>query len=500
MLKVLKLQGSTIVESGKPLPTAGNLSGDQTLEGHNGSVKIIVWNEAYQKLTSSDQFGYIIVFMLHKSTWYEEMINSRNKSVVTDMAWNQDGSKICIVYEDGVVIVGTVDGNRIWGREIKASLVAVQWSPGGRSLIFGLGSGEVHVYDSRGNFLSKLSCPTNGEAHLASLDWFCPVNESDEEGRLAIVYQQGVMQIMRSDVDPEPIIVRHDKFQAVVAKWDPRGSILALVGKKLTLPENEQNIVYFVNTIGEHLRMLKLPGKDIGGCSWEGDGLRIAFALDSHIYFANLRLDYKWGFYAHTVVYGFRKVDRIELCVGFWDTKMNEVNFKFVRDLKDIVSYGDYCTLISKCDDDNGKYLLQLCNGIGTPVDYKYLDFEPSFVTMNSTFVVVATKEAFFLWPYTIPRKLNRDVNASSMSNKFKGMDKIYHIDQPISEAAGFDPKKAFPRNIDPICCIHCSDSLLLIARESSSVSRYTLPNLGQLQKITLGSRPGRMILNSNDT
>ena len=47
------------------------------------------------------------------------MINNRNKSVVRSMAWNADGQKICIVYEDGAVIVGSVDGNRIWGKELK---------------------------------------------------------------------------------------------------------------------------------------------------------------------------------------------------------------------------------------------------------------------------------------------------------------------------------------------------------------------------------------------
>ena len=72
----------------------------------------MVWNEGHQKLTSSDQYGLIIVWMLYKGSWYEEMINNRNKSVVKGMAWNSDGQKICIVYEDGAVIVGSVDGNR----------------------------------------------------------------------------------------------------------------------------------------------------------------------------------------------------------------------------------------------------------------------------------------------------------------------------------------------------------------------------------------------------
>jgi hypothetical protein len=37
--------------------------------------------------------------MLYKGSWYEEMINNRNKSVVRGMSWNTEGQKICIVYE-----------------------------------------------------------------------------------------------------------------------------------------------------------------------------------------------------------------------------------------------------------------------------------------------------------------------------------------------------------------------------------------------------------------
>lgn len=110
-----------------------------------GAVQVVTWNEQYQKLTTSDQNGLIIVWMLYKGftylstedincirvtsvieiwfyfvfaftqpgSWYEEMINNRNKSVVRSMSWNADGQKICIVYEDGAVIVGSVDGELV---------------------------------------------------------------------------------------------------------------------------------------------------------------------------------------------------------------------------------------------------------------------------------------------------------------------------------------------------------------------------------------------------
>ncbi len=57
VLKVLKLEGG----DGK-----GGLSMNQTLEGHTGTIQVITWNHQFRKLTTSDQYGLIIVWMLHK--------------------------------------------------------------------------------------------------------------------------------------------------------------------------------------------------------------------------------------------------------------------------------------------------------------------------------------------------------------------------------------------------------------------------------------------------
>lgn len=81
------------------------------------------------------------------------MINNRNKSVVTDMKWTPNGEKIGIVYEDGAVIVGSVEGNRLWGKELKIRLSFIEWSPDSRTMLFATPEGQVHVYDYVGNFL-----------------------------------------------------------------------------------------------------------------------------------------------------------------------------------------------------------------------------------------------------------------------------------------------------------------------------------------------------------
>ena len=61
--------------------------------------------------------------------------------------------KICngIIYEDGAVIVGSVEGSRLWGKEYKHRLSIVCWSPDCKLLLFGTPEGEVRVYDCNGN-------------------------------------------------------------------------------------------------------------------------------------------------------------------------------------------------------------------------------------------------------------------------------------------------------------------------------------------------------------
>jgi hypothetical protein len=56
---------------------------------------VTTWNPQYRKLTTSDQNGLIIVWLLHKGVWFEEMINNRNRSVVKDMRWAVGRELLC---------------------------------------------------------------------------------------------------------------------------------------------------------------------------------------------------------------------------------------------------------------------------------------------------------------------------------------------------------------------------------------------------------------------
>ncbi|XP_024124884.1 WD repeat-containing protein 35 isoform X2 [Oryzias melastigma] len=520
LLKVLKLETQSDDARFKGLAAPSNLSMNQTLEGHRGAVQVVTWNEQYEKLTTSDQNGLIIVWMLYKGAWYEEMINNRNKSVVRSMSWNADGQKICIVYEDGAVIVGSVDGNRIWGKELKGSQLAhVAWSPDSKILLFGMANGEVHIYDNQGNFIMKMaiSClVAAGSVSIAGIQWYagtrgyvrpdCPC--------LAICFDNGRCQIMRYENDENAICI--DTLMNVVSiQWNHCGSVLAVAGfLRASTKEKEFNVVQFYTPFGEHLRTLKVPGKQMSGVAWEGGGLRIALAVDSYIYFANIRPDYKWGYCCSTVVYAYTKPERQEYCVVFWETKNNEKFVKYVKSLMSVTTSGDFCILASKADEtqlqedagletgNSARYVLILCNSIGTPLDSKYIDIEPLFVTMTKTHVVAASKEAFYLWQYRVAKKLTAmGINQVTRTKK-GGKENVYHIDvNPSGTSDGSsDFSKAFTPTQDPICCITATDKTLIVGRESGTIHRYSLPNVALLHKYTSNNRAYYLSLNCNSS
>ena len=58
---------------------------------------------------------------------------------------------------EGAVIVGSVDGSRIWGKEFEMELLYLQWSPDSKFILFCTMDGEIHLYDADGNFIVILN-------------------------------------------------------------------------------------------------------------------------------------------------------------------------------------------------------------------------------------------------------------------------------------------------------------------------------------------------------
>lgn len=146
--------------------------------------------------------------------------------------------------------------------------------------------------------------------------------------------------------------------------------------------------------------------------------------------------------------------------------------------------------------------MLVLCNSIGTPLDSKYIDIDPLFVTMTKTHVIVASKEAFYIWQYRVAKKLTAmEINQVAPTRK-EGRERIYHIDDEtsITGDGSLDFSRAFSATKDAICCITASDKILIMGRESGKLHKYSLPNVSLLQNYQLNCRSYQLSLNCNSS
>lgn len=446
--------------------------------------------------------AHVKAFGTTLGSWYEEMINNRNKSVVRDMKWTTDGRKIAIVYEDGAVIVGSVDGNRLWGKDLPYQLRFVEWSPDGKLLLFVTMDAEVHIYDADGNKLRsmKLMGQDNnglgGDAMITAIHWFAPHGSHNSHvfarpgeqlpHTLIIAFENGKMLLSRGEDESSAELIDSELQSIVFARWSTKGTTLAVVGMAKQGQEGRSrkdrdsgnNIVKFFDCFGRPIRSLRIPGDNIREVSWEGGDLRMALAVDSFIYFANVRHQYLWASFLNTIVYAYPKSDRRDHILTFWDLVTQETYAKTVSNLKLVAAAGDYCAIVisekvnqaslkdpaaeeksnsNNDDDDKGNnssnnnskanrnvlvdvYTVQLRNAIGAVVDTKTVPFAPKYIAMSPFHVALANDRTVFTWQFQASSGAIRSGgvrNSSSALLDDPNDDDTGGIDEPSGRRGG---------------------------------------------------------------
>lgn len=301
LLKILNIEKQSSING------SINLSSNQALEGHSGEINCIAWNPHFNKLTTSDENGLIIVWTLHKNIWYEEMINNRNKSIVKDMKWNYDGQKICIIYEDGAIIVGSVDGSRIWNKELEFQLKAIEWSPDGSNLLLVSPNNIINIYDMKGSVTASITID-HPDVQLASI--ICVKGSNTKRFMLYISFDNGVILLWNGSDRSYRVLLNTEK-ETILCSWSHQCDVVAMCSKAQAnhaadTNMKEHNVIQFYNRSGILIQTVKLPGSTLSGIAWEQSGLRLAATVDSHLYFVQVRPSYNFVYFASTVVYALR--------------------------------------------------------------------------------------------------------------------------------------------------------------------------------------------------
>lgn len=203
----LDVSCETKTSKGRPL----NFS--QSLKYHNDDITLVTWNDNFDKLTTCDKSGVIIVWKSVDNKWETEMINNREQSYVTDLKWNRQGQYLCFIYEDGHAIVGTVDGNRSWGNDIRNSLYLIEWSPDGNLILLASRNQNITILSSSGQQLGEVEIEESlRNTDIASMVWWSKYIDETKiitlKKHLMLAFVTGEICLYDDENDKTPIIFK----------------------------------------------------------------------------------------------------------------------------------------------------------------------------------------------------------------------------------------------------------------------------------------------------
>lgn len=506
-----------------------NISVNQELAGHKSPIAMCIWNEIHQKLTTCDEHGLIIVWVLYKSLWVEEMVNDRQEDAsVTGLSWSPDGSLIAILYEDGAMIIGSVEGQRVWGKDHKCRCQGIQWSPDSRLLLVGTNDAII-VYDDKGHNTGKVPIMTTSRLH--SIQWN-PFNLNGSSSfpdipSLAISFYDGKIQLMRNECDPNPIFIDSCLSSITYMEWNYSGSILAVCGRtplkgtrgetttESSAASGKSNImVKFLSPHGHLLHSLKLPGKEINSLSWERDGLRLVLGIDGYVYFSNIRPQYLWVHFSDTIAFASPQSDAyahrflsderatehissdLTSRLVFWSMKSNEKSIKPVTNLLSLSARGQLCSVVTRNSLTTLSSTITLCNAIGTSLDSIVVDILVTASCMTSSQVIVSSRGSVIIWRFP-------SLQSAILLDDKKG-NMIDDLWDDVGDIVGdIDGQSAISRgergvddslqmvsvsSSDDIACISCSEKILVVGLASGDFLTYRLPKASLLRSFSLAS------------
>lgn len=355
-------------------------------------------------------------------------------------------------YIDGAIITGSVDGNRIWGKEMKnANLCQVEWSPDSKTILIGTNELEIQVFDSMGNFVKKIALSTmqtyynrsNGSKEMPNLvciKWF--KNNRSIEYPLLLAFDDGSIQLMRNDSDDFPKIINAE-IRISSVDWNYSGTMFAVVGNSKLSEEtgNGKNFLKLYDSNGDLLQIVKVPGNEIYDCSWDRTGLRLALTVDSYIFFANVKQNYEWGSMINSIVFAFPTnvmagdYNVVGRRLIFWERKTNSQYTIEVNGFCQLTTWTHCCGVVSRITEQissnfgsesiNGKsrpndlHSLVLYNSIGTLIDRHLVNLKVKHCSLNSNRMVVASNDSFYVWQFK-QQSIAANIHASTVKSKFK--------------------------------------------------------------------------------
>lgn len=220
-------------------------------------------------------------------------------------------------YDDGYSIVGTVEGSRLWGHDIKPRLYIIEWSPDSSIIIFGIKNANVLIYSATGYLLGEMEVEASlRSVPLVSLTWWTNlfIENYYSDHHLCFAFENGTILLYNDHNDTKPLRIRIDVHQVIRAEWNHSGIILAIAASYIENTETKY-CVYFYSNKGIFIKIFKIPNFISSFC-WDKMSTKLAITTESLVLFTLIKPKYNWTYFQNTLVYSY--IRELEYIIFFY--------------------------------------------------------------------------------------------------------------------------------------------------------------------------------------
>ena len=436
---------------------------------HKYSICLITWNAIYDKITTVDTEGCMVVWKKKNGLYDLEMVNNREESYIKDIKWSKNGEYICFVYEDGQIFTGLVNGNHEWYNNTEPGLSFVEFSPDNKKILIGKKKEKIFIFSINGQQIGEinLESPFN-EYDIVSINWFCDyrmyykentiiseekildninnnnnrnnksnnisqneeilikdvVNENDYNKfskHLMIAFRNGIILFFDDENDKEPKMIKTELNKILGAQWEPKGTYFIVAGNindskgDNKSENNTKSITLFYNMEGEIIKILFCPNKIFSFSM--GNSQTIALESKKIVYTGFIKYNYKWTFFCNTIVVGYLVGDN-KYTVLYMDIDNNAKMSKIIFNLLGIISNDSFCVLLTENKDI---YNILFTNNFGNLIESKKCPIKPLIYTINNEYLIISDGNYIYILIFRgnaiTNKKNNNDKSNSSMNN-----------------------------------------------------------------------------------
>ena len=405
---------------------------------HKNSISLICWNICYNKLTTVDTEGILVVWKKKSNAFDVEMVNNREESYIRNVKWSKNGKYICFVYEDGQIYTGLVNGSQEWYNVVESGLAFVEFSPDDKRILIAKKKEKIYIFSINGQQIGEinLESPFN-EYDIVTIEWWSDyrkyynetilfeennledkshnnfntnnknkIPQSEEiwlkenynenecnifSKHLMIAFGNGIVLFFDDENDKEPKAVKTELTKIIGAQWEPKGTFFIVAGNfndskgDNKSENNTKAITLFYNLEGQLMKVLVCPNKIFSFSL--GNSTTIALEAQNVIYTGFIKYNYKWTFFTGTIVLGYLIGDN-KYNVIYLDLENNAKLSKNIYGLLGIVSNDNTCVLLTENKDET--YNILFTNNFGNVIETKKCPIKPLLYTINNEYLIIS--------------------------------------------------------------------------------------------------------------